>query len=134
MYTTVVFVVAFVGAVCASLLVWRGEKRAMRRVIETTEALHAARINAAKMDAATALAVVVAERDELKRALDEEKAEHKKTAGRLANLQRRFGLADKSMYTDAELVKAERKARLERGLGIDMSSMMQDARKRGIIG
>lgn len=133
--------ISLVATAALGWLYWRERKgfvvfRESQMIItlETTEALNAAREDASwKKTAADALNARAVELDELKKGLDVEKADHKKTADVLADLQRRFGLPARRLYTDAELIKAERQARLTRGLGIDMSNMMQDARKRGII-
>lgn len=111
------------------------KRRTMILTTETTLALNAAKSEAQVRDEAAAVvqktltervADLTKERDSL--------AKEVKTLGAaLENLQQCFGLAKKTDYTAAELQAALTRESHSRALGLNIHSMLTDARRRGLL-
>ncbi len=127
-----------VAALAIGVILWllRDNKRAkMLLTAETTLALNAAKSEAKARDEAAEIiqktltdrvAELTAERDSLAKDV-------KTLNAALENLQQCFGLAKKMDYTAEELQAALTKEKHSRALGLNIHSMLTDARRRGLL-
>ena len=140
MYPTVAVIVIAAGVVCWLL---RDKKRAiMLLTTETTLALNAAKFEAkAREESATVIqktltdrvSELTAERDALAKVVAGALKDVKILNASLENLQQCFGLAKKQDYTTEELQAALTKEKHSRALGLNIHSMLTDARRRGLL-